>query len=145
MRRWFSRAFTIIELLVVIMILAILAAIVLGGIGGCSRQNPSAGNGYGVSRAFITVQEKWVKRDGSADRYLISTQELGVMMSEQDPWKGKMESSDTYARLQPGRTYEVEWTGWRNTWGKQYPNILKVLREVPPSELRQREEEQRRN
>jgi len=128
-----KRGFTFAELLAV-MVTLVMFIVVLGSLGcGVGRSNVSAGNGWGVSRSTVTVTEKWVKRgfgETASDEYIIVTRELGVMQSAQDPAKGKWESSDTYARLQPGHVYEVEWTGWRNAWAKDYPNVLRVVREV---------------
>ena len=135
MRRRFG--FTLIEALVVLAIVAILAAVLIPGCVGGSQQNsgpaaPSAG--FGRSTAVVTIEQKEVVKGESGKEYYFYTAEDGLFVSEDDLFKGKFGSSDLYYQLKIGRKYEIEYTGWRNAAWKQYPNILRIVREVNDGE-----------
>lgn len=59
--------------------------------------------------------------------YLIYT-DKGVFRN-QDSWPYlAFNSSDVYSKLKVGSTYKFIVYGYRNRWGSEYPNVLKVER-----------------
>lgn len=76
--------------------------------------------------ATITVDEKWIKQTSSdSQTYLIST-DRGVMAIRDQLWEGFFRSADLYAKIRPGETYCVRYSGFR--WGfiSAYPRIYQA-------------------
>lgn len=48
----------------------------------------------------------------------------GVFSVEDDLFRGRFNSADTYAKLQAGGTYDFHIIGWRNGFFSTFPNIL---------------------
>lgn len=69
-----------------------------------------------------TVEDKWIKRSGQDDVYLVQCDneiyEISDLM-----FKGKFNSSDIYANLKVGNTYEITTTGYRVEFFSCYKNI----------------------
>jgi hypothetical protein len=105
------------------MIIAGLAAVL--GLGGCSVARH---NWVNPQNYVATVTEKAVKRHGDSDQYLIFTKlgngEVRVFENEDAWFAGKFRSSDLYAKINPGKTYEFETRGWRVPLMSWYENIL---------------------
>ena len=70
------------------------------------------------------VKEKWVKRNGERDLYLIKCDNTVYKISDL-LFKGKFNSSDIYASLEVGKTYEIKTTGYRIKFLSDYQNINK--------------------
>ena len=77
-----------------------------------------------------TVNDKTATSNKSQVKYLIYTDECGVLIVEDAALKGQWNSSDTYSQINIGKTYEFELYGFRNGFLSSYPNIL-TLTEVP--------------
>ena len=70
-----------------------------------------------------TVQDKWVKRGGkSSDKYLVQCGDEVYEITDL-LFKGKFNSSDIYANLKVGNTYEIMTTGYRFEFLSMYKNI----------------------
>jgi hypothetical protein len=107
-----------------IMGLIILVILIVGGLiggliwlGNIGYQNKES--------TTVTVQEKWIKNYSKNSTYLIST-EKGVYEISDLMFIGKFNSSDLYARLQVGKTYEITSTGYRNHFFSMYKNINSI-------------------
>lgn len=68
------------------------------------------------------VSEKWVKRKSNDDLYLVSCGEE-VYKIDDLFFKGKFNSSNLYADIEVGKTYEIEVTGHRIPFFSMYQNI----------------------
>lgn len=99
---------------------AVLAVGCIFGIGSCTYQHTTVEN-----RSF-TVDDKWTKRNGESDLYLISTTNGDVLQNSDSLFHGKWNSSDIYARIQPGDRCTARTAGLRMQFFSAYPNILEV-------------------
>lgn len=77
----------------------------------------------------ITVQEKYVKNSKGLGKYMIIDTNNNTYEITDLIFKGKFNSSDLYAGLKEGETYEVEITGSRIEWLSCYKNI-NVIKEA---------------
>lgn len=83
----------------------------------------------GVGREHIvtaTVTEKGIKRINDSDVYLIyaKTNEKPEVFQITDSLVGRrFNSSDLYAEIEPGKTYQFTVRGDRNRYMSWYPNI----------------------
>ena len=78
-----------------------------------------------------TVTDKGIKRDGEdSDIYLIYTKdtagESNVFCIQDTLVHGRWNSSDLYAKIEVGKTYNFEICGSRVTFFSWYPNILSI-------------------
>lgn len=78
---------------------------------------------------IITVQEKYVKNSKGLGKYMIIDTNNNTYEITDLILKGKFNSSDLYAELKEGKTYEVEITGSRIEWLSCYKNI-NVIKET---------------
>lgn len=69
-----------------------------------------------------TVEDKWIKRSGEDDVYLVQCDNEIYEISDLI-FKGKFNSSDIYANLKVGNTYEITTTGYRVEFFSWYKNI----------------------
>ena len=74
----------------------------------------------------ITVKDKYVKRNGESDLYLVATEEGETYKIEDLFFKGKFNSTDLYNELDIGEKYKVEVTGVRIPIFSMYKNLNKV-------------------
>lgn len=74
----------------------------------------------------ITVKDKYVKRNGESDLYLVATEEGETYKIEDLFFKGKFNSTDLYNELDIGKKYKVEATGIRIPFLSMYKNINTV-------------------
>lgn len=74
----------------------------------------------------ITVKEKYIKRNGESDLYLVATEEGETYKITDLLFKGKFNSSDIYNELDIGKKYKVEITGVRIPIFSMYKNLNKV-------------------
>lgn len=77
----------------------------------------------------ITVQEKYVKNLKGLGKYMIIDTNNNTYEITDLIFKRKFNSSDLYAKLKEGKTYEVEITGSRIEWLSCYKNI-NAIKEV---------------
>lgn len=74
----------------------------------------------------ITVKDKYVKRSGETDLYLVATEEGETYKISDLLFKGKFNSTDLYNQLDIGKKYKVEVTGVRIPFLSMYKNINTV-------------------
>lgn len=74
----------------------------------------------------ITVKDKYIKRNGDTDLYLVATEEGETYKISDLLFKGKFNSTDLYNQLEIGKTYKVEITGVRIQFFSMYKNINKI-------------------
>jgi len=75
-----------------------------------------------------TVTDKQVKRKGDSDNYLIFTEDkdgdVRVLSNEDSLFRLKFDSSDVFADIKKGKTYEFDVVGYRIPFFSMYENIL---------------------
>ncbi len=102
----------------------VVGAIILGLIGGfiyfatIEYQNEET--------IEITVKDKYVKRDGKVDIYLVASEAGDTYKITDLLWKGKFNSTDLYNQLTVGEKYKVTVTGVRLQYFSMYKNINKI-------------------
>lgn len=69
-----------------------------------------------------TIEDKWVKRKDKSDIYLVQCDNEVYQITDL-LFKGKFNSSDIYANLKVGNTYEITTTGYRFEFLSMYKNI----------------------
>lgn len=74
----------------------------------------------------VTVKEKWVKQQDKTAYYLFSDMNGNVYKLDDDFWYGKWNSSDQYAMIHEGKTYNMKTCGWRTHWLSEYPNVINI-------------------
>jgi hypothetical protein len=73
----------------------------------------------------VTEKQATGNKDGGHD-YLLFTDKCG-QLTVADSWtNGQFNSTDTYASIKTGVSYNFETVGWRNGFLSQYPNVVKV-------------------
>lgn len=87
---------------------------------------------YGLIYAFTTghetilVKEKWVKYSGEDAKYLVSSEDGQVFQITDSIIKLRFDSSNLYAQLDEGKTYNINTQGWRFALLSDYKNIIDV-------------------
>ncbi len=90
------------------------------------------GVGYKLGYAFtseeetITVEAKWDKRSGDKSKYLVSTTDGQVFQITDSFVNWRFDSSNLYARIKPGETYDIKTQGFRFGLLSDYKNIIEV-------------------
>ncbi len=74
----------------------------------------------------ITVKDKYIKRSGDDDLYLIAGDNGETYKIEDLLWKGKFNSTDLYNQLTVGEKYKITVTGIRLQYFSMYKNINKI-------------------
>lgn len=74
----------------------------------------------------ITVKDKYIKRNGEHDLYLVVSSNGDTYKIEDLLWKGKFNSTDLYNQLDIGNKYEITVTGIRLQYFSMYKNINKI-------------------
>ena len=91
---------------------------------GCGRSIDKATNEYKI---IATVTDKGIKNSNDDSKYLVFTKtEDGEIMTLEvtDSFvAGRFNSSDVYAGIEIGKTYEFTVCGERNEFMSWYPNI----------------------
>ena len=104
--------------------LVIIGAIVIGFIGGVIYFSTIE---YQHEETIeITVKDKYIKRDGDLDIYLVASEAGDTYKITDLLWKGKFNSTDLYNQLTIGKTYKVTVTGIRLQYFSMYKNINKI-------------------
>lgn len=73
-----------------------------------------------------TVTDKYIKRSGKADIYLIVDKNKNTYKITDLFFKFKFNSTDLYNELEKGNTYIVKTSGFRIKILSQYPNINEI-------------------
>ena len=133
-------AFTLVELLICVAIIAILGGILFGAIGGCSK-DPATGKSYydventGVYRCVKTYTKSG--GDDEADSKRVDLAPAGggknVTMECDDSYRADIDNSgELYAQFEKGKWYKVKSVGFRKTgnWNSFFP-LVKSVEEVP--------------
>ena len=87
---------------------------------------------YPVSYAFtsgeetITVKDKWVKYHGSDAKYLVSSEDGQVFEITDSIIRWRFDSSNLYADIDVGNSYDISYQGWRFAFMSDYKNIIEV-------------------
>lgn len=68
---------------------------------------------------------KVLDKDRTEDDMRVYTS-CGTFENADSMWRGKYESSDTWAKLQPGEVQTLTVYGWRQPFLSEFPNILEV-------------------
>lgn len=74
----------------------------------------------------ITVKDKYIKRSGETDLYLVVSNSGDTYKIEDLLWKGKFNSTDLYNQLDVGNKYKITVTGVRLQYFSMYKNINKI-------------------
>ncbi len=74
----------------------------------------------------IVVKDKYVKRSGDDDLYLVAGDNGETYKIEDLLWKGKFNSTDLYNQLTIGDKYKITTTGIRLQYFSMYKNINKI-------------------
>lgn len=87
------------------------------------------GSSYFATKTYtVTVTDKDIKNYNSSSKYLVFTKledgETRTFSIEDSLFKGRWDSSDTYAEIEIGETYKIEVIGWRIPFLSQYENIM---------------------
>lgn len=87
---------------------------------------------YSITYAFttgyetITIKEKWVKYQGQDAKYLVSSEDGQVFQVTDTLIEFRFDSSNIYADLDEGETYNINTQGWRFAFLSDYKNILEA-------------------
>lgn len=77
------------------------------------------------SNCVVTDKDRTSKSNGGSDMR-VYTENCGNF-TVADAWlKGEFSSSDTYAKIEPGHTYDFTTIGWRVPFFSMFPNILEA-------------------
>jgi len=72
------------------------------------------------------VDDKWIKNYDDSSKYLISTENHGILENTDELLTMKFDSSDFYARIKVNQTYCFRTVGWRVPFLSWYKNIVEV-------------------
>ena len=91
---------------------------------------PICSSYYSTKTYTITVTDKDIKNYSKSSKYLVFTKlengETKTFSIEDSLFKWRWNSSDVYAEIEIGKTYEVEVIGWRIPFFSEYENIMVV-------------------
>lgn len=84
---------------------------------------------YFSEKAYtVTVTDKTVKNYSDSSTYLVFTElengEIRVFSIEDSFFKFRFDSSDAYAQIKVGETYDIKCIGWRIPFLSEYENIM---------------------
>lgn len=74
----------------------------------------------------ITVKDKYIKRNGDTDIYLVVSESGDTYKITDLLFKGKFDSTDLYNQLDIGKKYKITVTGIRLQYFSMYKNINKI-------------------
>ena len=83
---------------------------------------------YSTKTYTVTVTDKDIKNYSDSSKYLVFTKlengETKTFSIEDDLFRWRWNSSDVYADIEVGETYEIEAIGWRIPFLSKYENIM---------------------
>lgn len=101
---------------------ALVIALLVLGLGTCSVNYYEEDTHTGC---VVTEKDRTTNSSGTSDAR-IYTENCGVFQVA-DSWvKGKVNSADTYASIDEGKTYTFTTIGWRFGLTSSFPNIIEV-------------------
>ena len=74
----------------------------------------------------ITVDEKWTKYKDGSEQYLFSDVNDNVYEIDDSVRFLTFDSSDRYALIESGKTYDMKLIGWRIPYLSMYPNAIEI-------------------
>ena len=74
----------------------------------------------------IVVKDKYIKRSGDTDLYLVVSEDNETYKISDLLFKGKFNSTDLYNQLEIGKKYRITTTGIRLQYFSMYKNINKI-------------------
>ncbi len=90
---------------------------------------PLCSNYYSTKTYTVRVTDKDVKNSGNSSKYLVFTKltngKTKTFCIQDDLFKLRWDSSDVYADVEIGATYDIEVIGWRIPFLSAYENIMK--------------------
>lgn len=106
---------------------AIAGLALIAALAGCAQSTESVGP--------CTVNDKSATSSGTSGhiKYLVYTDQCGVLTVDDAVLLNHYDSSDVYARLKKGHTYTLDTYGYRNNFTSSYPNIISAL-ETPKAD-----------
>jgi len=135
------QAFTLVELLVVLVILAILATFVCGGVGLFFAKDPATGQSYystSGNGVFQCVKTYTVADGESTTSKRVDLRSDGgsvETMACDDDFRGGIHDSAThYAQFEDGKWYSVSYIGFRKEgWHSFFPLVTSVTTAEDPT------------
>jgi len=80
----------------------------------------------------VTVERIWIKRSGSStDKYLFSDTNGNVYEITDSTLLWLFDASDRWTKIEEGKTYRIEFIGWRSHFWSWYPNAIKIEEIIP--------------
>lgn len=98
-------------------IAVVVVVLVVGGCAGCMYTT------YGTQRTVEFTVDHRERTGGDEGKYLIYTDEAGVLENTDSLWYLKFDSSDVYNQLREGGRYRCDVYGLRVPLFSWYPNI----------------------
>ena len=124
------RAFTLVELMVVVAIIALVASILLGRGCGCGGEGGGISAAWSESTAIIKVSDKYTT-DGT--RYVDAEDETFQVL-DSALFDGHWNAADVYRDLKKGGIYSVQCRGFRDGKWSQFRNIIEIVEVIKPPE-----------
>jgi len=99
-------------------------------LGGCNIDHASR------ETFRVTVTDKQIKRDGDHDTYMVFGKlpngKTRVFENIDSMFERKWNSSDVWAQIEQGKTYDLKTYGFRIPFFSYYENIIGVQEVQPP-------------
>lgn len=127
------KAFTLVELLIVIAIVGVVLGLIVGAMGGC---NGAAYYSQSDSGTYQCVKTYTVNTESSSSKRVDLRPAGGgpvqTVVCDDNLILGVRNSAELYAQFESGRWYSVSTTGTRNTFWSHFPTVTAVSEIQPP-------------
>lgn len=130
------RGFTVVELIIVVFIVAILALLIFGGVGGCSATGKSFYNVKDSGDYEVIKTYTFVENDQTSKRVDLRPVDgkgrpwgPAITVVCDDDWMAGVSNSATlYSQFQAGKIYKVSTVGFRREgWYACFPIVVSVV------------------